>query len=145
MSVPLPPVLVVDDEKNMRLSLQTVLKDEGYAARAVESAEEALELLAREDFFMVITDARLGGMSGYDFLARTRNRRPSSPSKPSRPARLTTSPSRLRPRNCSTPCHGAPNATGSCGKTPRCARAPVKRSRSTRLSANRRGCWNCEN
>ena len=72
MSAPLPPVLVVDDEKNMRLSLQTVLGDEGYAARAVESAEEALELLAREEFFMVITDARLGGMSGYDFLARIR-------------------------------------------------------------------------
>jgi len=79
MSVLLPPVLVVDDEKNMRLSLQTVLKDEGYAARAVESAEEALELLAREEFFMVITDARLGGMSGYDFLARTRNQWPELP------------------------------------------------------------------
>jgi DNA-binding NtrC family response regulator len=79
MSVPLPPVLVVDDEKNMRLSLQTVLKDEGYAARAVESAEEALELLAHEEFFMVITDARLGGMSGYDFLARTRNQWPELP------------------------------------------------------------------
>jgi DNA-binding NtrC family response regulator len=79
MSVPLPPVLVVDDEKNMRLSLQTVLKDEGYAARAVESAEEALELLAREEFFMVITDARLGGMSGYDFLARTRSQWPELP------------------------------------------------------------------
>ncbi len=79
MSVPLPPVLVVDDEKNMRQSLQTVLNDEGYAARAVESAEEALELLAREEFFMVITDARLGGMSGYDFLARTRNQWPDLP------------------------------------------------------------------
>jgi DNA-binding NtrC family response regulator len=79
MSVPLPPVLVVDDEKNMRLSLQTVLKDEGYAARAVESAEEALELIAREEFFMVITDARLGGMSGYDFLAKARNRWPELP------------------------------------------------------------------
>jgi DNA-binding NtrC family response regulator len=66
----LPPVLVVDDEKNMRLSLQTVLKDDGYAARAVESAEEALELLAREEFFMVITDARLGGMSGYELLEK---------------------------------------------------------------------------
>ena len=79
MSAPLPPVLVVDDEKNMRLSLQTVLKDEDYAARAVESAEEALELLAREEFFMVITDARLGGMSGYEFLARTRNQWPDLP------------------------------------------------------------------
>jgi DNA-binding NtrC family response regulator len=79
MSVPLPPVLVVDDEKNMRLSLETVLKDEGYAARAVESAEAALDLLAREEFFMVITDARLGGMSGYEFLSRTRNQWPDLP------------------------------------------------------------------
>jgi len=79
MSVPLPPVLVVDDEKNMRLSLQTVLKDEGYAARAVESAEEALNLLAREDFFMVITDARLGGMSGYEFLGKIHNQWPDLP------------------------------------------------------------------
>ena len=79
MSVPLPPILVVDDEKNMRLSLQTVLKDEGYAARAVESAEEALELLAREEFFMVITDARLGGMSGYDFLRKIHSQWPDLP------------------------------------------------------------------
>ena len=79
MSAPLPSVLVVDDEKNMRLSLQTVLKGEGYVARAVESAEAALELLTREEFFMVITDARLGGMSGYEFLARTRNQWPDLP------------------------------------------------------------------
>ena len=79
MNVPLPPVLVVDDEKNMRLSLQTVLKDEDYAARAVESAEEALTLLAREEFFMVITDARLGGMSGYEFLAKIHNQWPDLP------------------------------------------------------------------
>ena len=79
MSPPLPPVLVVDDEKNMRLSLQTMLKDDGYAARAVESAEEALELLGREDFFMVITDARLGGMSGYDFLKRIHTQWPDLP------------------------------------------------------------------
>ena len=50
MNPPLPSVLVVDDEKNMRLSLQTVLKDEGYAVRAVESAEEALDLLAQRSF-----------------------------------------------------------------------------------------------
>ena len=68
MSAPLPPVLVVDDEKNMRLSLQTMLKDEGYGACLAESAEAALELLAGGEFLMVITDARMGGMSGYDLL-----------------------------------------------------------------------------
>jgi DNA-binding NtrC family response regulator len=79
MSLPLPPVLVVDDEKNMRLSLQTVLGDEGYTVQAVESAETALLLLSREDFFMVITDARLGGMSGYDFLAKLHGQWPEIP------------------------------------------------------------------
>ena len=79
MSTPLPPVLVVDDEKNMRRSLQTMLADEGYAARAVESAEEGLELLGSGELLMVITDARLGGMSGYDFLAKIRRQWPGLP------------------------------------------------------------------
>ena len=79
MSISLPPVLVVDDEKNMRLSLQTVLKDENYSTRAVESAEEALALLAGEEFFMVITDARLGGMSGYELLAKIHSQWPDLP------------------------------------------------------------------
>jgi DNA-binding NtrC family response regulator len=79
MSLPLPPVLVVDDEKNMRRSLQTMLGDEGYAARTAESAEEALEFLAREEFFMVITDARLGGMTGYEFLKKIHTQKPELP------------------------------------------------------------------
>src|SRR5258708_18834005 len=70
MSPALPPIMVVDDEKNMRLSLQAILSDEKYSVRLVESAEQGLELLQKEEFLMVITDARLGGMSGYDFLAR---------------------------------------------------------------------------
>jgi len=79
MSLPVPPVLVVDDEKNMRLSLKTVLSDEGYMVKAAESAEEALNMLGQEEFFMVITDARLGGMSGYELLAKVHVRWPELP------------------------------------------------------------------
>jgi DNA-binding NtrC family response regulator len=79
MSLPLPPVLVVDDEKNMRLSLRTVLTEERFAVKAVESAEEALNLLSSEEFLMVITDARLGGMSGYEFLGKTKAQWPDLP------------------------------------------------------------------
>jgi len=79
MSHALPPVLVVDDEKNMRVSLHTLLGDEGYHVKAVENAEEALHLISHEIFFMVITDAQLGGLSGYDFLARLRKERPELP------------------------------------------------------------------
>jgi DNA-binding NtrC family response regulator len=79
MNFPFLPVLVVDDEKNMRRSLETVLTDEGYAAQVSESAEDALELIAREDFFMVITDVRLGGMSGYELLKKIQEQKPELP------------------------------------------------------------------
>ncbi len=79
MTRPLPPVLVLDDEKNMRLSLQLVLEDEDYPVRLAESAEESLLLLEKEEFFMVITDARLGGMSGYEFLHQMSRRWPRIP------------------------------------------------------------------
>jgi len=79
MSHALPPMLVVDDEKNMRATLQTMLGNEGYAVKAVESAEEALQLIGHETYFMVITDAQLGGLNGYDFLARVRKEHPELP------------------------------------------------------------------
>ncbi len=75
----LPPVLIIDDEKNMRLSLKSILAGEGYNMCLVESAEDALDHLEREEFFMVITDARLGGMSGYDFLAKACKKWPNTP------------------------------------------------------------------
>ena len=79
MSANIPPLLVVDDEKNMRLSLEAVMVEEGYEFRAADSAEQALRLLDQEQFFMVITDARLGGMSGYEFLRQVRARWPNLP------------------------------------------------------------------
>ena len=79
MSLALPPILVVDDEKNMRLSLDAILAGEGYAVRAVESAEEALRRLEKDEFLLVITDARLAGMNGYDFLRELARRWPGVP------------------------------------------------------------------
>lgn len=79
MTPNLPPLLVVDDEKNMRLSLETIMSEEGYDYRASESAEQALKMLEVEEFFMVITDARLSGMSGYDFLGKMRSQWPNLP------------------------------------------------------------------
>ncbi len=79
MKTPLPPLLIVDDEKNMRSSLQTIMEGEGFDVQAAESAEEALRLLGQEEFFLVITDARLGGMSGYELLKEIKNRRPTLP------------------------------------------------------------------
>ena len=73
MKTALPPILVVDDEPNMRATVRELLMDEGYSVELAESAEQALEILSKPsaDFFVMITDARLGGMSGYDLLMRT--------------------------------------------------------------------------
>ncbi len=73
MSSNLPPILVVDDEPNMRETVRELLVDEGYSVDLAESAEQALETLSESGsrYFMMITDARLGGMSGYDLLKRT--------------------------------------------------------------------------
>jgi DNA-binding NtrC family response regulator len=79
MNIELPAVLVVDDERNMRLSLEAALTAEGYQVRAVESAEAALKVLEQEKCFMVITDARLGGLSGYDFVREAHQRWPDLP------------------------------------------------------------------
>ena len=75
----LPPLLVVDDERNMRVSLESVLRSEGYDVRLAESAEAALALLRTDEVFMVITDARLGGMSGYEFLKEVKLKHPQLP------------------------------------------------------------------
>jgi DNA-binding NtrC family response regulator len=63
----------------MRLSLKSILHTEGYDVQMVESAEEALAALEKLEFLMVITDARLGKMSGYEFLAQACKRWPNVP------------------------------------------------------------------
>ena len=48
MKPDLPPLLIVDDERNMRLSLETVMREEGYQALTASSAEEGLDLVPGE-------------------------------------------------------------------------------------------------
>ena len=63
----------------MRESLKVVLESHGFQADMVESAEEGLESLSNNNYFMVITDARLDGMSGYAFLQESHERWPDMP------------------------------------------------------------------
>jgi DNA-binding NtrC family response regulator len=75
----LPPILVVDDEPNMRSSLEEILRTERYGVVTVGSAEQALRALEDGEFLLMVSDARLGGMSGYELLKESRRRRPSMP------------------------------------------------------------------
>ena len=67
-------ILVVDDEKNIRRTLQLVLEGEGYRVIGAETAEHALEILASPNtpVDLAIFDVKLPGMSGLDALERVR-------------------------------------------------------------------------
>src|SRR5579864_1260323 len=65
-----PRILIVDDEPGIRESLTGVLEDEGYSCRAVDSGEECLATLARENYEAVLLDVWLQGMDGMETLAR---------------------------------------------------------------------------
>ena len=65
-------VLVVDDERNIRRTLQMVLEGEGYKALLAETAEDALAILADPEIpvDLVILDVKLPRMSGLEALER---------------------------------------------------------------------------
>ncbi|MFO0665753.1 MAG: sigma-54 dependent transcriptional regulator [Polyangiaceae bacterium] len=67
-----PTILVVDDEKNIRRTLQLVLQGEGYDVKLVESAEEALVAIAEAPVDLVLLDVKLPKMSGLEALERLR-------------------------------------------------------------------------
>jgi two-component system response regulator AtoC len=67
-------VLVVDDEENIRLVLQTLLRKHGYEVETAPSAERALALLPAWRPEFVFADVRMPGMSGIELCAAIRAR-----------------------------------------------------------------------
>ncbi len=62
-------ILVVDDDDALRLVLVGLLKQAGYTARAVPSAERALEEVGKTPIDLVVTDVRMPGMDGIALLS----------------------------------------------------------------------------
>ena len=65
-------ILVVDDEPAMRLLVTSILKGEGHEVTAAANGEEAIQLIERHHYHLVITDLKMPGMSGVDLLARVK-------------------------------------------------------------------------
>ena len=61
-------ILVVEDEAKMRRLLELQLGEEGFEVHSAADAETGLQLLVRENPDLVVTDLRLPGMSGLEFL-----------------------------------------------------------------------------
>jgi len=69
-------VLVVDDETALRNALLRFLGRRGIHGEGVSDGAEALRLLQRRGFDVIISDVRMPGMSGREFLERLRRDRP---------------------------------------------------------------------
>ncbi len=60
-------IMVVDDDKNARLYIRTVLESNGYLVSSAEDGEKALELLEKEKIDLVVLDIMMPVMDGYEF------------------------------------------------------------------------------
>ncbi|MFQ5506487.1 MAG: sigma-54-dependent transcriptional regulator [Planctomycetota bacterium] len=63
-------VMVVDDDRVSRLSTAQQLQNRGYEAEAVENPFLGLKRLQEDTFDVVLTDMRMPGMSGIEFLKK---------------------------------------------------------------------------
>jgi DNA-binding NtrC family response regulator len=72
-------ILVVEDEKIVRISLTDALKAEGYTVLPVEDGGKAIAALEEAEFSLVITDIRLPEVSGIEILRKCLFEAPSTP------------------------------------------------------------------
>jgi DNA-binding NtrC family response regulator len=69
-------ILIVDDEPIVRESIRDWLKDAGYQVATAESGEEALEMIEKQDFGVVVLDVRLPGKTGVRVLKEIKGLKP---------------------------------------------------------------------
>jgi two-component system, NtrC family, response regulator PilR len=72
-------ILVVDDERSMRDFLKILLAKEGYAVETAANGDEALQLLNKQIFHLVITDIKMDRMSGLELLNAIKEHNPALP------------------------------------------------------------------
>lgn len=59
-------ILVVDDDENIRSLERTILEQQGFEVVTAGGGDEALVLLAREDFDLLLLDVMMPGKDGFE-------------------------------------------------------------------------------
>ena len=77
-TAPTATLLLVDDEPSILSALRRLFRPEGYRVLVAEGGAPALELIAHEPVDLVISDMRMPGMDGAQFLERLRAVQPSA-------------------------------------------------------------------
>jgi len=69
-------ILVVDDEKSLREIMKIMVVKIGYDPEFAENGEEALEILNREEFPIILMDLRMPDIDGIEMCMRIKERNP---------------------------------------------------------------------
>jgi nitrogen regulation protein NR(I) len=69
-------ILVVDDERSIRIGLKGLLSKEGWEVTVAENGNEALRALANQEYDLVLTDLRMAGIDGLDLLKKIKEQYP---------------------------------------------------------------------
>jgi signal transduction histidine kinase len=69
-------LLVVDDEESLRITTAAILEQEGYVVDTAASGDEAIALMAADDYDLVLTDLHMEGGDGLTVLNRIRRQAP---------------------------------------------------------------------
>ena len=72
----IPHILVVDDERAMRESLQEILEQEGFQVSLADGGEAALELLKQTSIDLMLLDLKMKGMDGLQVTEAARQLSP---------------------------------------------------------------------
>ena len=72
-------ILVADDDKTCRDSIQKVLEREGHRVEGAENVDNALEVLDGRHFDLIVCDYRMPGKTGIDLLVELKRRQASVP------------------------------------------------------------------
>ncbi|MBV9215526.1 MAG: sigma-54-dependent Fis family transcriptional regulator [Acidobacteria bacterium] len=75
----MPKLLVVDDEKNLRLVVEKEMTRQGHEVATAEDGEAAWSLLEEQDFDVVLCDINMPRLDGLGLLRRTRDRNQNPP------------------------------------------------------------------
>lgn len=72
-------ILLVDDEAPVRLTLEMLLKRQGYRVATAANGEEAMAWLLQKPFDLVLLDMKLPGASGVDVIRQATEWQPGTP------------------------------------------------------------------
>ncbi|MDH4071216.1 MAG: response regulator [Ignavibacteria bacterium] len=71
-------LLVVDDEDALRTVLCSELKSEGFAVQDASDGDEAIDILERDEFDLVLLDIKMPKVNGFDVLKHVKEKHPST-------------------------------------------------------------------